>query len=94
MSGDNFETSSSEVWGDLPRLQRQWGTTTLGASLFLSYCLSFVVFAVLSTDSLPSCFAQLKDVQNSKAGIKSVCRRQSSKCKLLRAGTIWWTHVL
>ena len=92
--GDDFETSSSEVWGDLPRLHRWWGTPTLGASLFLSRHLCFAAFTVLATDSLPSCFAQLKDVQNSRAGIKSVCKRKSSTCRLLRARTIWWTHVL
>ena len=35
MSGDDFETPSGEVWGDLPMLHRRWGTLTLGASLFL-----------------------------------------------------------
>ena len=38
VSGDDFETSSSQVWGDLPRLHRRWGTSTLDASLFLSRC--------------------------------------------------------
>ena len=94
VSGDDFETSSNEVWGDLPRLHCWWGTLTLGASIFLSRCLSFVVFIVLATDPLPSCFAQLKGIQNSRTGIKSVCRKQLSTHRLLRAGTIWWTHVL
>ena len=35
VSGDDFETSSSKVWSDLPRLHRRWGTLTLGATLFL-----------------------------------------------------------
>ena len=35
VSKDDFETPSSEVWGDLPRLHRWWGTSTLGVSLFL-----------------------------------------------------------
>ena len=35
VSGDDFETPSSEVWGELLRLHHQWGTPTLGASLFL-----------------------------------------------------------
>ena len=35
VSGDDFETPSSDIWGDLPRLHRRWGTPTLGASLFL-----------------------------------------------------------
>nr|XP_023875572.1 uncharacterized protein LOC111988047 [Quercus suber] len=29
VSGDDFETPSGEVWGDLPRLHRRWGTPTL-----------------------------------------------------------------
>ena len=33
--GDDFEIPSGEVWGDLSRLHRWWGTPTLGASLFL-----------------------------------------------------------
>ena len=41
VSGDDFETPSGEVWGDLPRLHRRWGTPTLGASLFLSRHFSF-----------------------------------------------------
>ena len=35
MSGDDFETSSSREWGDVPRLLRRWGTPTLGVSVFL-----------------------------------------------------------
>ena len=35
VSRDDFETPSGEVWGDLSRLHRWWGTPTLGASLFL-----------------------------------------------------------
>ena len=35
VSEDDFETLSGEVWGELPRLHHQWGTLTLGASLFL-----------------------------------------------------------
>ena len=34
VSGDNFETPSGGVWGELPRLHRRWGTPTLGASMF------------------------------------------------------------
>ena len=33
--GDDFETPSSRVWGDLLRLHRRWGTPTLDASIFL-----------------------------------------------------------
>ena len=35
MFGDDWETSSNEVWGDLPRLLHRWSTPILGASLFL-----------------------------------------------------------
>ena len=94
VSGDDFETPFSEVWGDLPRLHRRWGTPTIGASLFLSRHLSFVAFTVLATDSFTSCFAQLRDVLNLRVGIRSVCRRQLSTRRLLKAGTILWTHVL
>ena len=39
VSGDDFETPSSEAWGDIPRLLRRWGTPNLGASMFLLVCL-------------------------------------------------------
>ena len=35
VSGDDFETPSSGVWGELPRLHRRWRTPTLGALMFL-----------------------------------------------------------
>ena len=35
VSGDDFETPSSMVLGELSRLHRRWGTPTLGASMFL-----------------------------------------------------------
>ena len=35
VSGDDFETPSSEAWGDIPRLLRRWETPNLGASTFL-----------------------------------------------------------
>ena len=52
MSGDDFETPSSRDWGDIPRLLRRWGTSTLGASLFHPVVSSFLMFAVIITDSL------------------------------------------
>ena len=52
MSGDEFETPSSRDWGDIPRLLRQWGTPTLGASVFLLVVFGFVMFAVIIIDSL------------------------------------------
>ena len=35
VSGDDFETPSGRVWGELPRLHHRWGTPTLDASMFL-----------------------------------------------------------
>ena len=63
-------------------------------SLFLSRHLSFVAFTVLAIDSFTSCFAQLRDVLNLRVSIKSMCRRQLSMRRLLRAGMIMWTHIL
>ena len=42
VSGDDFETLSSGEWGDVPRLLRQWGTPTLGASVFPSVTIFFL----------------------------------------------------
>ena len=39
VSGDDFETLSGKVWGDVPRLLCRWGTPSLGA---LSFRQSFV----------------------------------------------------
>ena len=42
VSEDDWKTPFGEVWGDLPRLLRQWRIPSLGTSLFLSVlCLSF-----------------------------------------------------
>ena len=35
VSGDEWETPSDKIWGDLPRLLRRWKTPGLGASPFL-----------------------------------------------------------
>ena len=76
VSGDDFETPSRRDWGDIPRLLRQWGTLTLGASVFLPVVFSFVVFAVIVTNSFASCFVQLRDGLSSKVGIRRVLRRR------------------
>ena len=34
VSGDDWETPSNEVWGDIPRLLRCWRALSLGASSF------------------------------------------------------------
>ena len=50
VSGDDFETLSSREWGDVPRLLRRWGTSTLGASVFLPVPV-FLLSAVFIVDS-------------------------------------------
>ena len=76
LSGDDFKTPSSGVWGELPRLHHQWGNPTIGASMFLFIILSFILFTVVATDSPISRFAQLKDGLSRRAGTKSECRRR------------------
>ena len=49
--GDDFETLSGRVWGELPRLHRRWGTPTLGASMFLFIILSFILLIIAATNS-------------------------------------------
>ena len=46
--GDDFETSSNREWGDVQRLLCWWGTSTLGAPIFLPVPVFFlsVVFVV------------------------------------------------
>ena len=60
MSGDDFETPSGGVWGELPRLHRRWGTPTLGASMFLFIILSFTLLIVVATDFQVSRSEQLR----------------------------------
>ena len=60
VSGDDFETTFSGVWGELPRLHHRWGTPTLGASMFLFIILSFTLFVIVATDSQVSHFEQLR----------------------------------
>ena len=43
---------------------------------------------------IPSCFVQLRDGSNLRAGIRSAWRRQSNTRRRLRIGTILWTHGL
>ena len=76
VSGDDFKTPSSGVWGELPRFHHQWGNPTIGASMFLFIILSFILFTVVATDSPISRFAQLKDGLSRRAGTKSECRRR------------------
>ena len=50
--GDDFETSSGGVWGELSRLHRRWGTPTLGVSMFFFiFFLSFILLVVAVVDS-------------------------------------------
>ena len=60
MLGDDFETPFGEVWGELSRLHRRWGTPTLGASMFLFVILIFTFFVVVATNSQVSRFKQLR----------------------------------
>ena len=50
--GDDFETPSSRDWGDISRLLRRWGTSTLGASVFLLVSSFLFMFAIIVTDYL------------------------------------------
>ena len=52
MSGDDVATPFSRDRGNILRLLRQWGTPTLGASLFLLVISSFLMFVVIITNSL------------------------------------------
>ena len=52
MFEDDFKTPFSRDWGDILRLLRQRGTPTLGASVFLPVVSSFLMFAVIVTNSL------------------------------------------
>ena len=56
--------------------------------------LSFVVSIVITTDSFTSCFAQLRDDLNLRAGIRGTWRRQLSTQRRLSAGMTLWTRVL
>ena len=38
VSGDDFETLTSEAWGNIPRLLCRWGTSNLGVLIFLIIC--------------------------------------------------------
>ena len=63
MSGNDFETPSNRDWGDILRLLRQWGTLTLGASVFLPVVSSFVIFAAIVTESLLLVLCSLETAQ-------------------------------
>ena len=51
VSGDDFKTPSSGVWGEFSRLHHRWGTPTLGVSMLLFIILSFTLLIVAATDS-------------------------------------------
>ena len=46
VSRDDWETNSDEIWREVPRLLRRWGTTSLGAQLFFS-CVSSLLTLLL-----------------------------------------------
>ena len=45
MFGDDWGTSSDEIWGDIPRLLRRWRAPSLGAS---SFCKSLLLLSSFS----------------------------------------------
>ena len=45
MSGDDWGTSSDEIWGDILRLLRRWRAPSLGAS---SFCKSLLLLSSFS----------------------------------------------
>ena len=61
VSKDEWETPSSEVWGDIPRLLHWWGTPSLGASSFrqsfiiIIYCFLAHVLSLLTFLLVVSC---------------------------------------
>lgn len=56
VSGDGWEFLSDNSWGDLPRLQRRWGTRKLSASSSLFIFLVEGSLSVLSSLELNSLF--------------------------------------
>ena len=45
---DGWETLSNDLWGDIPRLLRRWGTPRLGASSFISASCFFFRYLTLA----------------------------------------------
>lgn len=46
VSGDNWETPSNDLWGEVPRLLHRWGMQKLGAS---SFCKCLFLRSLLSS---------------------------------------------
>ena len=92
VSGDNFETPSGGVWGELPRLYRQWGTSTLGASMFLFIILSFILLIVVVANFFRS--EQLRHGLSRRTGTENGCGRLLSTRARLRTGTTLWIQGL
>ena len=61
MSGDDWETLSGEVWGDVPRLLRRWRILSLGASSFCKFSFilcsfpSYIIIIILIVANFPVC---------------------------------------
>ena len=90
VSGDEWETPSEEVWGDLPKLLHRWKTLSLGASLFLPVlCPSFFRVHSIVTNSSIRCLVQLRDGPNLRASTSNVLRLQLSMRSQLMISTIW-----
>ena len=74
VSRDDWETLPDEVWGDVPRLLRQWRTPSLGASfLYKSLCTS-VCLSFSSSLTFLVCCVQLQSIQSSKADTRTTWR--------------------
>ena len=67
VSGDDFETSANEAWGDVPRLLCRWGTPHLGASILPIVCW-FLFLSLLVVHNLPlfPCVAKRRPKLKSK----------------------------
>lgn len=63
VSGDNWETRSNDLWGEVPRLLHRWGMQKLGASSFASVFFYDLCFRLYS-DIYFLFFFQLRSVKN------------------------------
>ena len=60
VSGDGWETSSDDFWGDVPRLLRRWETPCLGAFTFM-FLLFMVLFVLIILLTLRNFFLIVKE---------------------------------
>ena len=75
MSGDEWETPSGEVCGDLSRLLHRRKISSLGESLFLTvFSPSFFLVHSVVTNSSVYCLMKLRDGLNLRASISNMLR--------------------